>query len=268
MAEPMYRVIAMELLDEIKTGTLEPGGQLPTELELRTRHQASRNTIRDAVKWLTNRGLVEKKPGKGTFVVERIDPYVTTLSSGTQASLSGVEDEGWAAEVEGRGRTATTSAPRVEVLEAPPRIASRLRVPEGSEVVTRRQERYIDRTPWSLQTTAYPMEYVRRGAADLLRAQPVPGGTISYLRRTLGLEQVGHRDRILLRAPREEEARFLRLPDDNRVWVVSVIRTCYAAGDDGPVPLRVTFTVLPADRNQFVIDSGQVPEDIPGPAID
>jgi hypothetical protein len=37
----------------------------PTELELRDRYNASRNTVWGAVKWLTNLGLVETKPGSG-----------------------------------------------------------------------------------------------------------------------------------------------------------------------------------------------------------
>lgn len=268
VTEPMYRAIALQLLDQIKAGTLRPGERLPTELELRDRHRVSRNTTRHAVRWLINRGLVESRPGQGTFVVERIDPFVTTLSSSPETGLPGLEGEGWVAEVERRGRAAVASVPRVEVLEAPRRISERLRVPGGTQVITRRQERYVDRTPWSLQTAAYPMEYVRRGAVDLLMAKKIPGGAVAYLRRTLGLQRIGHRDRILVRAPREDEARFFRLPDDNRVSVVSIIRTSYAASDEGPVPLRVTFTVVSADRNQFVVNSGDVPEDLPGPADD
>jgi hypothetical protein len=37
------------------------------------------------------------------------------------------------------------------------------------------------------------------------------------------------------------------------------MRTGYQASDAGPTPFRVMFTVLPADRNQLVIDSGDVP---------
>jgi hypothetical protein len=36
----------------------------------------------------------------------------------------------------------------------------------------------------------------------------------------------------------------------------------------GPFPFRVTFTVLPADRHQFVINSGKVPEELAVPARD
>lgn len=43
-----------------------PGDQLQTELELRDRYGAARNTVRDAVRMLVMRGLVETKPGQGS----------------------------------------------------------------------------------------------------------------------------------------------------------------------------------------------------------
>ena len=74
MADPMYRQIADDLRRQIEDGELAPGSQLPTELELREKYNASRNTIRDAIKWLITRGLVETRPGQGTFVVAEITP--------------------------------------------------------------------------------------------------------------------------------------------------------------------------------------------------
>ena len=59
---------------------LRPGSRLPTELGLSDAYSASRNTIRDAIKRLTSQGLVETRPGQGTFVTRRIDPFVTVLS--------------------------------------------------------------------------------------------------------------------------------------------------------------------------------------------
>jgi DNA-binding transcriptional regulator YhcF (GntR family) len=55
---PIYRRIAQELRQQIKSGFHEPGGQLPTELELAERYEASRNTVRDAIKWLAANSLV------------------------------------------------------------------------------------------------------------------------------------------------------------------------------------------------------------------
>src|SRR5580704_2238206 len=90
MADPMYRQIADDLRRQIEAGELPPGAQLQTELELRERYNASRNTIRDAIRWLITRGLVETRPGQGTFVIERIVPFVTTLT-GDPTTASGGE---------------------------------------------------------------------------------------------------------------------------------------------------------------------------------
>ena len=62
------------------------GEKLPSEMEFREGYNnASRNTIRDAIKRLTSLGLVETKPGQGTFVTMRIVPFVTELSGDPQA---------------------------------------------------------------------------------------------------------------------------------------------------------------------------------------
>ncbi len=268
MADPIYWTIAQELREQIEGGDLGPGDQLPTELELRRTYNASRNTIRDAVKWLTTRGLVQTKPGQGTFVAQQFKPFVTTLSADRDTGLGGGEGYGAFAEVSERGLTPSASVPRVEVLIAPSYIAERLRIAEGTQVITRRQERFINKMPWSVQITAYPMELIQKGAVDLLMAQDIPGGAVAYLQRTLGLEEVGHRDRILVRAPGQDEARFFKLPDDGRVSVVSVIRTGYRDSDEGPIPFRATFTVFPADRNQFVTNSGTFPRELARAASD
>jgi GntR family transcriptional regulator len=82
MADPMYRQIADDLRRRIESGELGPGSQLPTELELRERyHNASRQTVRDAVRLLVHRGLVVTRPGQGTFVAERIVPFAITMST-------------------------------------------------------------------------------------------------------------------------------------------------------------------------------------------
>jgi len=112
VTDPLYRQIAQDLRGQIQTGQLPPGAQLRTELELREHYKASRNTIRDAIKWLVSSGLVETRPGQGTFVVEKIDPFVTTLSEDPETGLGGGEGEAAFAEVRERGRNPTRIGPR------------------------------------------------------------------------------------------------------------------------------------------------------------
>src|ERR1700722_20318807 len=114
MVDPMYRRIADDLRRQIESGELPRGAQLPTELELRDSYEASRNTVRDAIKWLITRGLVETRPGQGTFVTERITPFVSTLTGPPE----GRETEVYLAEVVASSRTPNMSDPRVEIQRA------------------------------------------------------------------------------------------------------------------------------------------------------
>ena len=258
MAEqPMYRRIADDLLAGIESGALAHGAQLPTELELRDQYRASRNTIRDALKWLMNRGLVETRPGQGTFVVEKIDPFVTTLSAELDTGFGG-EGTAYASEVRARHRKPATSIPRVEVQHATGVIASELQLDEGSQVVSRHQQRNIDGTPYSLQTTFYPERHVDQGATNLIQASDMPEGVVSYLQKALHIKQVGWRDRITVRAPNANEAAFFKLPDDGRVAMFEIFQTGF---DQEARPIRLTVSVYPTDRNQFAINVGQVPDE-------
>jgi GntR family transcriptional regulator len=68
----MWRSIAEDLRLKIESGELGRDGKPPpTELELQDAYSASRNTVRDAVKWLASRNLVYTRSGQGTFVRRR-----------------------------------------------------------------------------------------------------------------------------------------------------------------------------------------------------
>ena len=257
----MYRQIAEDLRLRIEAGELPRAAQLPTEMELRKQYDASRNTVRDAIKWLITRGLVETRPGQGTFVVEKITPFVTTLTGDPATGFGGGEGNVYDLEVIATRRQPTASLPRVEIQHADTFTAPELQV-EGGAVVSRHQERYIDGTPWSLQTSFYPMRFVEQGAFRLTEPTDIPEGTVSYLRETLGVEQAGWRDMIVVRAPNQIETGFFRLPDDGRVPVVETRRIVF---DPHGTPVRLTVSVYPADRNMFAVNSGQVPAEILAP---
>jgi GntR family transcriptional regulator len=256
MSNPMYRQIAEDLRWQIESGDLAPGRQLPTEIDLRERYRVSRNTIRDAIKWLTTRGLVETRPGQGTFVVEKIEPLVTTLSADPATGLGGGEGVTYVSEGKEQARAASYSEPLVEIQRASPDVAARLHLTEGAQVISRHQRRYIDGTPWSLQTSFYPMEFVVKGADHLIEARDIIEGTVNYLAQTLGLRQTGYQDWIKVRAPDGNESTFFKLPQDGRIGVFEIFRTAF---DQTGTPMRLTVTVFPTDRNQFIVNAGGVP---------
>jgi GntR family transcriptional regulator len=266
MANPLYRQIAEDLREQIESGQLTPGAQLRTEIELREHYGASRNTVRDAIKWLTTRGLVETRPGQGTFVVRKIEPYVTLLNTdpttGPGGDITTVYGEPSASgSSEEKQRVVTSTTPQVEIQKAIPAVASLLGVPEGSQVVSRHQRRWIDGTPWSLQTSFYPMDFVIKGADRLIQAEDIGIGTVKYLAAILDLQQVGYHDWITVRAPDTTEAGFFSLPQDGRIGVFEIRRTAF---DQNSKPMRLTVSVFPTDRNEFILNVGKVPTSHPG----
>ena len=76
-AKPVYRTVRTSRLfeqivkqveDSITSGQLKPGDQLPAERDLAQRFGVSRTAVREAVKTLREKGLVEAYSGRGTFI--------------------------------------------------------------------------------------------------------------------------------------------------------------------------------------------------------
>ena len=256
MANPMYRQIAEDLREQIESGLLEPGQQLRTEIELRDHYGASRNTVRDAIKWLTTLGLVETRPGQGTFVVKKIDPFVATLTRDSAAVAEGAQSASYLSKI-AQSLIPSTSAVQVEIQGAHGHVATRLDIDPGTEVISRHERRHMGRTPYSLQTSFYPVEFADRGAERLRSAKDIEEGAVQYLRETLGIKQVGYRDWITVRVPSATEADFFRVPTDGRIAMFEIFRTAF---DGNGRPIRLTVTVLPADRNQLIVNVGDVPD--------
>lgn len=66
----VYEQIAGQIEQLILSGKLRSGDRLPTELEMAEQFQASRTAVREAMKTLAQKGLVDMRPGRGTIVID------------------------------------------------------------------------------------------------------------------------------------------------------------------------------------------------------
>jgi GntR family transcriptional regulator, transcriptional repressor for pyruvate dehydrogenase complex len=64
----LYEQIVQQIEESVLNGTLKPGDQLPAERDLAQRLGVSRTAVREAVKTLREKGLVEAYSGRGTFI--------------------------------------------------------------------------------------------------------------------------------------------------------------------------------------------------------
>ena len=171
-----YLQIADDLRRRIESGEFAADTPLPTETGLQQEYQASRNTIREAIKLLVQQHLLETKAGRGTFITEEIVPFVTTLSTDPRdrprrrrrsGDLPGARPR-----TGPRGRGAST--PEVQVLNAPSRSPSGCRSSATTLVVSRQQERSSTASSGRSQTSYYPQKWVALGAAACLTPPTSP----------------------------------------------------------------------------------------------
>jgi GntR family transcriptional regulator len=81
---PPYLQVAQQVRQALVAGVLVPGDQLPTVKEVVTRLAINPNTVFKGYRELEREGLVEGRPGAGTFVLRR----PPGPAPGTHASLA------------------------------------------------------------------------------------------------------------------------------------------------------------------------------------
>lgn len=78
----LYEDVVQQLQALISSGRLEPGDQLPSERALADQLAVSRTSVREALRILEARGMLEARPGQGLFVRgRRTEEVVSILAS-------------------------------------------------------------------------------------------------------------------------------------------------------------------------------------------
>lgn len=244
---PRYHRIADDLRGQIERGELEPGAQLPTEFELVEQYEASRNTVRLALRRLTEEGLIIAGQGRGSFVRRSLTPAVWDWSVLESRARHQSDERGdqWASIVAESGRQPRQEV-RVSIRRPPTEVAERLELdPETALTVVRERVRIVDQDPYALADSYFPEELVRGTPLMLPEDVSAPGGVLA----SVGLIQARYRDEITVRMPTRAEIEKLSLPAATPVAVH--MRTGY---DQDDRPLRVMITILPGDRHVIRYD--------------
>jgi GntR family transcriptional regulator, transcriptional repressor for pyruvate dehydrogenase complex len=85
LLEPAYRKVAAAIGARILARTLREGERLPPETELARQFGVNRSTIREALRELESRGLVQRRPGSKLMSVSR--PHHGAIAQGVSHAL-------------------------------------------------------------------------------------------------------------------------------------------------------------------------------------
>ena len=147
---PVYRDIAKALHRELLKGTWRPGDQIPTEAELEKRFGVSRGTLRGAVMQLVRAGLLQRQPGRGTFV---LSPQFTN-SFALFFSFERKDSEAPIAH--------DTACLATELRRADAPVAEALRLKPGVQVAHVRRLRSHRGEPFLVEDSFFPMTIWQR----------------------------------------------------------------------------------------------------------
>ena len=141
---PLYEQVKDKLQQKIQQGEYTPLSQLPSEHELSELFQVSRITVRQALHKLSQEGLVFKVHGKGTFV------------SKPKAYQNITQLQGFAEAMSHTGHQILNEVLSVEFIEAPIKVASKLKVSVRSKVTEIKRVRLLNNEPVSYELTYLP----------------------------------------------------------------------------------------------------------------
>jgi GntR family transcriptional regulator len=241
---PLWAQILDDLRAELSAGAF--AGRFPTDIELVARYGVSRQTVREAVRRLSDAGLVERTRGRGTTVRE-----FQQIGGSLESLHERIEAQG----------ASQRSVVRVADLRADPDVARRLELPADARLVHIERLRLADDEPLAIDRAWLPADL----GDGLLSADLSHSGIYLELLRSCGVEVDHGAEQIRPVLPPPEDRRALDMPVGVAAFSIERL-TCSA---ERPVEWR--HSVVRGDRYTITLALTRSREDgpqVPWTAID
>ncbi|GAA3411003.1 GntR family transcriptional regulator [Streptosporangium vulgare] len=203
---PLYFQVAERIAEAIQTGELLPGARLDNEIQLADQLGLSRPTIRQAIQYLVDKGLLVRKRGVGTQVVHGQVKRAVELTS--------LYDD-----LRRAGQKPMTQVLSIDTVAAEESIAEALGVAPGAAVLRLERLRYALGEPLALLHNWLPL------GLTPLTAETLESRGLYELLRLSGVRMRVANQRISARAATPAEARLLN--ERRACPLLTMVRTTY-----------------------------------------
>lgn len=228
-SSPLYHQLMQRITLDIEKGLYPVGSRIPPEHELEQQYQVSRVTVRRALAELTEKGMLERKQGKGTFVsVPQLRQDMKSLHSFHDACRK-------------NGLTPGTRVIHVNESTADQADCEELNLKPGSRVVEILRLRLADGEPVVLENNRFSLAYAWLENEDL-------GGSLYSLLREFGTDPVQAVHDISLTYASEEDAERLNIPENS-----PLLKLHEVVFDQRGRPLHTCTQLIRGDRFVFRI---------------
>jgi GntR family transcriptional regulator len=191
---PLYEQIRRHLVEEFRSNS--KSGQTPFgDALLMRRFNVSRTTVRTAISELARHGLVKRIPGRGTFFLKepRLEIGVDSIERLLQEWYS-------------LGFDADAKVLTFKYVKAPPEIASKLKVSQGSKVLLVRRVRVKAGKHASLDT-----RYTAEWCAHVIKKEDATNLLLPVIEKRLGIKAVASEQEIWAQGADQVTAKALRI---------------------------------------------------------
>lgn len=230
--EALYAQIARQLEQDV-VNLYGPGDCLPAEGELALRFGVNRHTLRRAVDELVDAGLLERRHGRGVFVLDTQLDYQIGKSTRFTENLAAL------------GLLAVNRILRKQTLPAIARVAQRLALAEGEAVHWIESLRTVDGRPMCVISHFIPAQRF----PDLI-ARYEEGSLHQFLSASYGCQLRRTESHVTAVLPQGDDAKYLGMPQNRPVLRVKSVNVDERDG----APVEYAITRFRADRIQLRIN--------------
>ncbi len=225
----MYHQLAEILENQISSGTLHKGEQIPTETQLCAAYGVSRITVRKGIETLVEKEILVKKPGIGTFVAEtKLLRRMTGIQSFTENCAQS-------------GRTASSELLAAELITATAADRELLKLPAESKVIRILRLRLGDGIPIILEDNHFPPKYAFLLAEDLT-------GSLYQLLRDKGIIPTHGSTEIDIRRLSAEDAALLQVSEGT----TELLTRCVTVDQNGE-PIHTGTNTIILERYRLTV---------------
>lgn len=225
----VYQNIINLLKNRLNSSIYNVGDLLPSEKELATLYDVSRNTLRKALKTLEEEGMIERRHGSGTYLRNKhFQASVTHLDSFTEIAKN-------------EGKTPTSQILKFELQTASDEIANSLRVTLGEPVYYAKRLRLIDNIAMQVEET-----WLSASRFPDLTIAHMKKSKFSYIENECGVKIMGCYESIQPILPSPEVAKLLHISA-----LDPIIRMQTQAVDEQSTP--IDYSILYTNMYEFQV---------------
>lgn len=228
---PLYHQIQLRLLDQIRSGELKPGMPMPSIERIADRMGVSPMTVRQAVRALSELGVVYSRQGKGTFI------------SGIKLERDFRQVLSFTEESEARGAKPSSRMLSFDIRTPNQAVMAALRLTERDKVFSLRRVRYGDSVPMGIECSCLPV----RLCPDLLETFDPTASLYEELAEQYGIQLMVTDEVIEVGKANPEDARLLEIAPRSPVFLFT--RISYL---ENGMPAEHVTSVYPGIRYKVV----------------